>query len=237
MADADSQKPAAELAEAASKPYPNDSSEYRAAREALLAEEIELMRHIERVAAQRRTLPPGGEVPEDYVFEDEGGRKIRLSEMFGDSDTLVVYTWMYGPQRERPCPMCTAFLGGLDGTALDIAQRLSVAIVGRSPVERQKAFKAERGWRSLKMYSTAGNSFAEDYRGVGPDGEDWAAMNVFVKDGETIRHFWGNEMGLATADPGQDPRGAPELMPMWTIFDMTPEGRAPNWYPKLEYGR
>ncbi len=237
MTNSDALKPAAELAEAASRPYPNDSAEYRAARKALLAEEIELRRHIERVAAQRRTLPAGGTVPEDYAFEDEDGKQVHLSSMFGDSDTLVVYTWMYGPQRERPCPMCTALLGGLDGTARDIAQRVPIAIVGRSTIERQMAFKTERGWRSLKMYSTAGNSYAEDYRGVGPDGEDWAALNVFVKDGETIRHFWGEEMGMETADPGQDPRGAPDLQPMWTIFDMTPEGRDPNWYPKLECGR
>ena len=112
-------KPAAQLAAAASKPYPNDSTEYREARTALLAEEIELRRHIERVAEQRRALPLGGEA-RDYTFKDENGRAVKLADMFGAHDTLVTYFWMFGPQRERPCPMCTAFLGSMDVPARDI---------------------------------------------------------------------------------------------------------------------
>lgn len=229
--------PAAELAAKASKPYPNDSAEYRKARTALLTEEIELRRHIERVAAQRRALPPGGTVPQDYQFTDEKGKTVKLSEMFGHQSTLVTYIWMYGPKRDRPCPMCTAFLGSLDGEARDIMQRVPLAIIGTSPIERQLDFKKERGWRGLEFYADEGAAFARDYRGIGPEGEDWAAFNVFKRDADgTIRHFWGDELGMETADPGQDPRGAPDPMPMWTIFDMTPEGRAPDWYPKLEYG-
>ena len=231
-------EPAVALAAKASRPYPNDSAEYRAARTALLAEEIELRRHIERVAAQRRQLPPGGPVPEDYVFTAEDGRRVKLSELFGASKTLVTYTWMYGPQRERPCPMCTAMLSAIDGEAADIMQRVPLAIIGRSPIERQVAFKKERGWRNLKLYASEDGRYTVDYRGELPDGDDTAALNVFTRDSDgTIRHFWGEEMGFETADPGQDPRGAPDLMPMWTIFDMTPEGRAPDWYPSLEYAK
>ena len=138
-------KPAADLAAGAGKPYPNDSAEYRAARTALLAEEIDLRRRIERVAAQRRALPPGGKVPQDYGFTAESGGRVLLSEMFGGSDTLVTYFWMYGPERERPCPMCTSFVGSLDLPARDIMQRVPIAIIGRSPIARQLAFKRERG--------------------------------------------------------------------------------------------
>src|SRR5882757_9199099 len=99
-------KPAAELARASNFRFPNESAEYRRAREALLAEEIELRRHIERVAEQRRGLPPGGEVTKTYVFEGEDG-KASLADLFGDKQTLVVYSYMFGPQREKPCPMCT----------------------------------------------------------------------------------------------------------------------------------
>jgi predicted dithiol-disulfide oxidoreductase (DUF899 family) len=230
--------PAAVLAARASRPYPNDSPEYRAARTALLAEEIELRRHVERVAELRRRLPPGGLVAEDYVFTAEDGRAVKLSQLFGDRSTLVTYTWMFGPQRDRPCPMCTAFLSALDGEALDIMQRVPLAIIGRSPIARQVAFKQERGWRHLKFYASEDGRFTRDYRGVTPDGDDMAALDIFTRDANgAIRHFWGEEMGPETADPGQDPRGAPETMPMWTIFDKTPEGRAPDWYPKLEYGR
>lgn len=242
--------PAAELAARASMPYPNDSAAYRQARETLLAEEIELRRHIERVAAQRRALPPGGAVPQDYAFTGEDGTRVTLSQMFGDKDTLVTYFWMYGPERARPCPMCTGFLGALDGNARDIQQKVALAIIGRSPIERQKAFKRERGWQALPLYATTdaggAEAFARDYRGLVPaetvpgsertSEDEVPALNVFVKDEDgTIRRSWGEEMGFETADPGQDPRGAPDPMIMWTIFDMTPRGRDPKWYPSLEY--
>ncbi len=231
----DTLKPAAELAAATSRPYPNEPPGYRAAREALIAEEIELRRHLERVAAQRRALPLGGEVPEDYAFEGEDGGRVRLSEMFGEHDTLITYFWMYGPKRERPCPMCTNLLGGLDGNARDIEQKAALAIIALSPVARQQAFARERGWRALRFYSSAGNNFARDYRGLMDDGVDTAALNVFVKRDGKVHLFWAGELGFETADPGQDPRGAPDLAPLWNWLDMTPRGRDPNWYPKLDY--
>lgn len=227
--------PALELARKASRPYPNDSADYRAAREALLAEEVELRRHIERVAEQRRALPPGGEVPSHYTFTDEQGKTVRLADMFGRHKTLLVYSWMYGPQRQRPCPMCTAFLASIDGNAVDLMQRVGLAIVGASPVERQLAFARERGWKGLKFYAAEGRDFLLDYRGQSADGEEWGAFNVFTRDDDgTIRHSWGDEMG-ETSDPGQDPRGAPDPMVMWNLLDLTPEGRGTDWYPKLSY--
>lgn len=226
-------QPATELAKAASKPYPNDSAEYREARTRLLAEEIELRRHIERVAAQRRALPPGGEA-HPYEFKDENGKTVHLADLFGAHDTLVTYFWMFGPQRERPCPMCTAFLGSFDVPAVDITQRVAFAVIGRSPVERQLAFARERGWRNLKFYASVGDDFARDYRGLAPDGNEWPALDVWVKRDGVVHHFWGAEMG-GTQDPGQDPRGAPDPMPLWNILDLTPAGRGIDWYPKLEY--
>ena len=224
---------ATELAAAASQPYPNDSAEYRRARTALLAEEIELRRHIERVAAQRRALPPGG-AARDYRFKDENGNAVGLYELFGRHDTLVTYFWMYGPQRERPCPMCAAFLGAMDIPARDISQRVALAVIGRSPVERQLAFARERGWRNLKFYATVGDDFARDYRGLAPDGNEWPALDVWTLHDGQVRHFWGSELG-GTADPGQDPRGAPDPTPLWNLLDLTPGGRGTDWYPKLAY--
>lgn len=227
-------QPATALARAASQPYPNDSSEYRAARTALLAEEIELRRHIERVAAQRRALPPGG-VAADYEFRDENGKTVGWKALFGAHDTLVTYFWMYGPQRERPCPMCTAFIGSLDIPARDLSQHVALAVIGRSPVERQLAFARERGWKNLKFYATVGDRFARDYRGLAPNGEEWPALDVWVRRDGQVRHFWGSELG-GTADPGQDPRGAPDPTPLWNILDLTPGGRGTDWYPRLDYG-
>jgi predicted dithiol-disulfide oxidoreductase (DUF899 family) len=227
-------KPATDLALKASKPYPNDSEAYRKARTALIVEEIELRRQIQRVAAQRRALPPGGEA-RDYRFLDENGRELGLADLFGTHDTLFTYFWMYGPQRERPCPMCTAFLGSLDVPARDITQRIAVAVLGRSPVSRQLAFARERGWQNLKFYQTVGDAFPIDYRGLAPDGSEWPAIDVWVRDGQIVRHFWAPEAGFETADPGQDPHLAPDPTPLWNILDMTPGGRGTDWYPKLEY--
>jgi len=228
-------KPAAELAALESRPWPNEPTGYRAAREALLAEEIELRRHIARVAAMRRQLPVGGEVRQDYAFEDDQGGQTRLSEMFGPHDTLITYFWMYGPQRARPCPMCTNLLGPVDGNARDIEQKAALAIIALSPVARQLAFARERGWTALRFYSSAGNDFARDYRGLMEDGTDTASLNVFVRRDGRVHHFWGGEMGFESTDPGQDPRGAPDLAPLWNLLDLTPRGRDPDWYPSLDY--
>jgi predicted dithiol-disulfide oxidoreductase (DUF899 family) len=226
--------PAAELAAKGSKPFPNESVEYRKARTALLAEEIELRRHIQRVAAIRRALPPGPEA-KDYRFIDENGREVGLADLFGPHDTLFTYFWMYGPERERPCPMCTSFVGSLDIPAPDIEQRVAMAILGRSPVERQLAFARERGWTHLKFYQTVGDDFARDYRAMA-DGDEGAAVLVWKRDGDKIRLFWAAEGGFETADPGFDPHLAPDPTPLWNILDMTPRGRGDDWYPKLEYG-
>jgi predicted dithiol-disulfide oxidoreductase (DUF899 family) len=228
--------PAADLARAASRPWPNEPAGYRAAREALLAEEIELRRHIERVAARRRALPPGGEVSDGYRFLDGEGRTLALADLFGDKDTLVLYLWMFGPERERPCPMCTNLLGPVDANARDIEQKVALAVVARSPVERQEAFARERGWRGLVFYQSVGDDFPRDYRGLAPDGSEWPSLLVFVKREGTVRLFWGGEMDGNTMDPGQDPRGAPDIGTLWTILDLTPAGRDPDWYPRLDYG-
>ena len=228
--------PATELAAKNAMRFPNESPEYRRARQALLIEEIELRRHIERVAEQRRALPPGGEVTKNYRFQGESG-PASLADLFGDKQTLVVYSYMFGPQRERPCPMCTSLLSAWDGEARDVEQRVALAVVARSPIERLVAFKKERGWRYLKLYSDLTDEFSRDYHAIPPQGGDDAAFSVFTRRDGKIRHFWSGEMGFEQADPGQDPRGAPDLMPIWTILDSTPEGRGTDWYPKLDYVR
>ncbi len=226
--------PAAKLAADNPIRFPGESAEYRAARTALLAEEIELRRHVERVAALRRALPPGGEVKGDYRFMTEDGPSD-LAGLFAGKSTLIVYSFMFGPQRERPCPMCTNLLNAWAGNAADIGQRASLVVVARSPIDRLVAWKRERGWKDLRLATDLNEAYSRDYFGLLPDGSEIPAMNVFTRQGETIRHFWSGEMTGGTADPGQDPRGAPDPAPLWTVLDMTPEGRGSDWYPKLEY--
>ena len=160
---------------------------------------------------------------------------MSFGDLFGDKDTLVVYTYMYGLQRARPCPMCTSLLSAWDGEAQDMMQRVALAVTARSPIERLVAFKKERRWRNLPLYSDPSGEFSRDHHAVGVNDEDWAGLHVFTRRDGTIRHFWSGEMGFETVDPGQDPRGAPDLMPLWNVIDCTPEGRAPDWYPKLDY--
>ena len=225
-------QPASQLAQKNGVRFPNESADYRRARDLLLAEEIELRRHIERVAQQRRALPAGGAVPSDYRFEGEHGA-VLFSELFGDKQTLAIYSYMYGPQREQPCPMCTSLLSAWDGEAADAGQRMALVVIARSPIERLLAFGNARGWRHLRLYSDVSGAYTRDY--VSAQDADIPAFNVFTRRDGGMRHFWSGEMGGDSADPGQDPRGAPDLMPLWTILDCTPEGRGSDWYPKLSY--
>ena len=163
-----------------------------------------LRRQIQRVAEQRRALPPGP-VAKDYRFLDEQGNEIGLVDLFGRHDTLFAYFWMYGPERERPCPMCTSFVGSLDIPAPDIEQRLAIAIVGRSPVARQLAFARERGWRNLKFYQTVGDDYGRDdacgdrrRRGRRRSSSGGATATRSACSGRP-------RAAMETADPGFDP--------------------------------
>lgn len=230
---------ASELA-AKRKPWPGESAAYATARQELLAAEIKLQRKIDRVAEQRRALPDGPEIEKDYRFKDMNGNEVGLADLFGDHDTLITYFWMYGPDRERPCPMCTNLLGPLDANAKDLMQRVGLMVLGRSTVERQIAFARERGWRDLKFSQTIGDDYALDFGGLDPEkGWEYPVLAVFKKSGsgaETkVRLFWKGEMTGEMADEGKDPRGGPDFAPLWTALDLTPDGRGAKWYPKLEY--
>lgn len=226
-------EPATTLAARSTTRFPNESAEYRAARTALLAKEIELRRHIQEVAAQRRALPKGGEA-KDYRLLDADGKEVGLLDLFGHHTSLFTYFWMFGPERNRPCPMCTSFVGALNAPAPDIEQRVALAILSRSPVARQLAFARERGWSHLKFYQVVGDDFARDYQGL-VNGEEGSITAVWRRENDKVRLFWAAEGGPETADPGFDPHLAPDPNPLWNILDLTPEGRGTDWYPKLSY--
>ncbi|WP_336972423.1 DUF899 family protein [Sphingobium aromaticiconvertens] len=233
--------------------YPNETNGYRAARNALLEAEIALRAQIEAVAAQRRTLPPGGEIPQDYPFERIGDNArpelVPMSTLFGAHDTLILYSFMYGPDRNTPCSGCTHLLDSMEGAARHIGQRASLYIVAKSPIARLVAWASERGWDHLRFVSTAGNSYDADYfgdtsklpapmrkaHGV-PDGQDWdeTIYNVFRREGRKIRHFWGSEMSFVPGEAGQHHRSGDLTNALWGLLDMTPEGRS-DFFPKVKY--
>lgn len=218
------------------QPRPGESPAYTAARTALLADEIALQRQIDALAAKRAALPPGPVIEANYRFRDMNGELVTLADLFGTQHTLVTYFWMYGPERERPCPMCTNLLGPLDANAPDIMQRAALVVMGRSPVERQLAFARERGWQHLRFVQCEGDAYPLDFGGWYPDkGWEFPVLAVFRRDGEQVRLFWKGEMTQDMAEPGKDPRGGVDLAPMWNVLDLTPEGRGTDWYPKLAY--
>ena len=222
--------PAAEVAAKNPIRRPGESEDYRRARQALLIEEIELKRHVERVAAMRRALPEGAPVTHSYSLVGENG-PVALEAMFGDHDTLVVYSYMFGPQRQNPCPMCTSYMSTFENKIADISQRVAIAFLARSPIARLVEAKRARGWTQLPVYSDGDGDYTRDF--VHPDDADVPAYNVFTRRGGSIRHFWSEEM--TEADPGQDPRGAVEMDALWLLLDTTPEGRGTDWHPKLSY--
>ncbi|MFZ1926342.1 MAG: DUF899 family protein [Solirubrobacteraceae bacterium] len=238
--------------------FPGESAEYRAARDLLLAREVALRREMEAVAEQRRALPPGGVIPEDYVFQGEGadGRAadIRLSKMFARGrDTLLIYSYMFPRHREDdrpgptdgetaelalqdgPCPSCTSLLDQWDGAAPHATPLVNLVIAARAPLPHLLSFARERGWRHLKLVSCYANTYSGDYGGQNADGAPMPMLNVFHRDGVTIRHFWGSELMYAPADPGQDPRQLGTLEPIWNMLDITPEGRPTEWDEQLSY--
>jgi predicted dithiol-disulfide oxidoreductase (DUF899 family) len=234
--------------------FPGESVEYRAARETLLNQEIALRREMEALAAARRALPPGGPIREDYVFEGADG-PVKLSELFADGkDALIVYNMMFprhknddrpkaqtGPTAQMPrdagpCPSCVAFLDQLDGAARHVTQMVNFAVVAKAPIELLTAFGKDRGWRFLRLLSSGGNAFKRDYCAEDDAGQQQPMTTVFQRGPDGIRHFWSTEMLYAPPEPGQDPRHAGTLEPLWNLMDLTRGGRPADWHEQFAYG-
>jgi predicted dithiol-disulfide oxidoreductase (DUF899 family) len=233
--------------------FPGESPDYRETRERLLSLEVDLRRQMEEVALARRRLPSGGVVPEDYVFQSEGPTDVRMSELFGPGRrSLILYSFMFprdpgddrpGPREgrtaelplaESPCPSCVALLDQLDPAIAHAGQHVEFAAVAKAPIEHVATFGSERGWRHLRLLSSAGNRYNVDYRGETAEGVQRPILNVFERDGGTIRHFWASELMFAPMDAGQDWRHLGTLEPLWNLLDLTREGR-PDWDEQLHY--
>jgi predicted dithiol-disulfide oxidoreductase (DUF899 family) len=222
--------------------FPGETAEYRTQRDALLEAERDLRRRVEEVAAMRRRLPLGGRVTEDYGFEeadperDGATRTTRMSALFAPGkDTLVLYSFMFGPNMARACPMCTSFTDGLDGNARHVQERVNLAVVARSPVARFRELARSRGWRNLRLLSSAESSFNRDYHAETPEGKQNSIIHTFVRREDGIRHAYSSELNMLPSDPGQNPRHIDLMWPLWNVLDLTPEGRGADFYPALEY--
>jgi predicted dithiol-disulfide oxidoreductase (DUF899 family) len=236
--------------------FPGESEEYRRERNRLLEAEAGLRRAIEQVAQQRRALPPGGTVPDDYRFEAAAdGREVRFSELFeAGKDTLVVYSFMFPrysgdgrpgpaggetaklPLAETPCASCTSILDSLDGAAPHLSRVLNLAVVAKSDPDRIRNFARERGWRHLRLLSSRDNAYNRDYHAETPDGEQMPILNVFARDGDQFRHTWASELMYAPRDEGMEARHVDSVWPIWNVLDATPPGRTnQSNFPSLDY--
>lgn len=209
---------------------PNESPEYRAARNALLAAETELRARVEEVAVLRRGLPKGGSVPQDYAFRKLDGQTAPLSSLFGSHDTLAVYSLMYGPNAESACPMCSAFLDGLNGQVAHISQKIALAVVAQNTPEKLADLKAHMGWDDLPLYSALGTDYQRDYLAEAPDGSQLPILNIFQRDQDGLHHFWSSELFFEPSD--WHPRHIDSAWPLWNVLDFTPQGRG-DFFPSL----
>lgn len=224
--------------------FPGESQSYRTLRDQLLEAEMSLRRKVEEVAALRRQLPAGGEVPQDYVFtqgapdlsDSTTEKKVRMSELFAPGkDTLVLYSYMFGPAMKEPCFSCTSILDGLNGVFHHLNQRVNFYAVAKSPIQRIRNVARERGWNRLRLLSSEGNTYNTDYRGENEKGSQIPSLNVFTRKNGKIHHFYNTELFFVPPEPGQDNRHVDMIWPVWNVFDYTPEGRGTDWYPRLKY--
>jgi predicted dithiol-disulfide oxidoreductase (DUF899 family) len=226
--------------------FPDETEEYRRARDQLLRAELELREHTEAVADQRRHLPRGGAVPSDYEFREwdtQSGspRGVKLSELFeDDKDTLFLYSFMYLPSPNgdplgSPCPACTSILDAVSGQSRHLTQQVNLAIAAKAPIERLRAHAYSRGWADIRLISAANNSYNHDYHAESPDGSQWPVATVFVRRDGAIHHQWSSELLYAPSSPGQHPRHVDFMWPLWNILDTTPGGRGTDFHPQLEY--
>jgi predicted dithiol-disulfide oxidoreductase (DUF899 family) len=211
--------------------YPNETKDYRAAREALLKDEQEFIAKTKAVAEKRRKLPPGGALKQDYTFQWAGdgkvGQRVKFSELFGDKDTLLLYSFMFGPNWDKPCPSCTSLMDGFDRTWYSVAQDAAFAAIAKAPAERINAWAKERGWSQIPLLSGYESPFQADYK-CQADSDDMQlpVMLSFKKRDGKIFLFWSTEGMSNHVDT---------VWPYWNLLDFTPEGRPDRQTPPQRF--
>ena len=211
--------------------YPNESPEYRRARNDLLEEEKALVEQVKRVAAMRRQLPRGGRLKEDYRFQwaNDGkvGQEVRLSELFGDRPTLLLYNFMYGPGWDKPCLSCTSLMDGFDRSAYQVTQDAAFCGIAKAPAEKINEWAGTRGWTQIDLVSGFGTTYQADYLCQGEnDDMQWPEMHVFMKHDGEVFHFWGTELPDNHVDT---------VWPYWNLMDFTPKGRPDRLTPPQNF--
>lgn len=209
------------------------TAEYRAARDELRGNERLLDTAREDVAARRRALPPGPEVPGYRLAATPDGHTVTLPELFADGQrSLFVYSMMYGPDWPAACPMCTMWVDGLNGVAEQLRQRVAVAVVAAAGVPTLTELAERRGWNRLPVLSSAGTSWGPDTGASRADGAQCPTVLVFDRADGVLRLAYQAQPGLEPDGSGE--RGIDAVCPTWGVLDLLPEGRG-DWYPAGDY--
>ena len=184
------------------------------------------------MATRRRALPPGGELKEDYVFtwanDGKIGQAVKFSELFGNRNTLMLDSFMFGPNWDNPCPSCTSLMDGFDRSSYQVTRDVAFAGIAKAPPERINAWAKTRGWSQIALLSGYGSPFQADYKCQDPSNDDmqWPVMLVFRKQGGRIHHFWNTELSANHVDT---------VWPYWNLMDYTPEGRPDRLTPPQKF--
>lgn len=217
---------------------PGASEQYLSARKALAEAEIALRDQVEAVAAQRRALPPGPVLPEYTLAEgplelsDDGpATPVRLAELFGEHDELIVYHLMFHPEDDQPCAMCAMWVDGLRGVARHLGRRAGLAVIAKAPLDKLCAYGRRRGWDGLRLVSAYDQpAFLADLGIEGSRGGLFPAFSVFSRADGQVRHVL-----TECADFGDGSgRGMDLLSPVWNVLDLLPSGRG-DWLPDNAY--
>jgi predicted dithiol-disulfide oxidoreductase (DUF899 family) len=216
--------------------------EWQAERDALLKEEKELTRRSDDLAGKRRELP-WVPVNKDYRFETESGSKT-LADLFDGRSQLLVYHFMFGPDWEAGCPVCTSIADTLNPQVPHLKARdATLLLASRAPLEKLLAYRQRMGW-GIDWVSSGGSEFNRDLgflatreeltpflegpipatveqnaRMCGTDAGGYVSerpgMSVYaLSDGAVYRTYVTTARGLEVA------------MAYYGLLDRTPKGRA-----------
>ena len=211
--------------------YPNESRAYRDARDSLLKDEQELVEKVKSVAAKRRALPVGGQLKEDYVFQwannGKVGQRVKFSELFGDKHTVLLYSFMFGPNWDNPCPSCTSLMDGFDRTWYQVTRHASFVGIAKAQPQRINDWARQRGWSQIALVSGFESPYQADYKCQGDtDDMQFPVMHVYTNRDGNIFHFWGTETMSNHVDT---------VWAYWNLMDFTPEGRPDIPTPPQEF--
>ena len=220
--------------------FPNESDEYRAARDELLELEKDLRERGEAVARERRApapgRPAGAGLPLRAPGRERRAARGRLRELFGEHDSLLVYSMMFGPDWDAACPSCTSLVDAFSANYHPLSHHCAMAVVSAARPRQLRDWARFRGWKAIPVLSAAKTSYLLDYFAAegATDATLVSMMNAFRRTPDGIFHTWGSELVGHPMENGH-PRHVDAVWPFWNLLDMTPIGRGERSIPKQDY--